>query len=123
MKLVSDVYEIKKNQDGVFSKSVVITLPFDKTQIDFAKSTVGIYWLNEQTHQWVQLTDLKTDQTNGTVSGSVNHFTKFAVLVSDIAKPEVPPTSKAIQGHWTETNIRDLVELGAISGYPDKKTE
>lgn len=51
--------------------------------MDFTKSLVGVYWLNEQTHTWVQLDDLQVDQTNGTASGSVKHFTKFAVLVTD----------------------------------------
>ncbi|MEC0226578.1 S-layer homology domain-containing protein [Paenibacillus alba] len=120
LKLISGVYEIKKDQEGDFNKSVVITLPFDKTAVDFAKSLVGVYWLNEQTHTWVQLDDLQVDQVNATASGSVKHFTKFAVLVSD--KKAVHPDGTSlidIKGHWAEANIRELVKQGAINGYSD----
>ncbi|CAK4839794.1 unnamed protein product [Aphanomyces euteiches] len=123
LQLVSEVYEIKKDKDGEFSKPVFITLPFDKTKVDFAKLTAGVYWLNEQTHKWVSLDSLKVDEGNGTASGSVNHFTKFAVLALDKAKTEQPQTNEAdfadIKGRWYEANVRELVKLGAINGYPD----
>ncbi len=123
LQLVSEVYEIKKDKDDDFSKPIVITLPFDKTKVIFAKSTAGVYWLNEQTHKWVPLNSLKVDEVSGTVSGSVSHFTKFAVLASDKAKPAQPQTNEAdfadIKGHWSEANVRELVKLGAINGYAD----
>ncbi len=121
--LVSGVYEIRKDQDGEFSKPVVITLPFDKTNVDFAKSTVYVYGLNEQTGKWGRLDDPKVDQAAATVSGSVRHFTKFAVLASAVAEINPPRTSDTnltdIKGHWAEADIQELVKLGAISGYPD----
>jgi hypothetical protein len=123
LQLISDVHEIKKDKDGDFSKPVVITLPFDKTKADFAKSTAGVYWLNEQTHKWVPLEIVKADEVNGTASGSVSHFTKFAVLVTDKAKTVQQQTNEAdfadIKGHWSEANVRELVKLGAINGYAD----
>ncbi|NOU87684.1 hypothetical protein GC102_18170 [Paenibacillus sp. LMG 31460] len=123
LQLVSEVYEIKKDKVGDFSKPVVITLPFDKTKVDFTKSTAGVYWLNEQTHKWVPLDSPKVDEANGTASGSVSHFTKFAVLASDKAKIAQPQTNEAdfadIKGHWSEANVRELVKLGAINGYAD----
>ncbi|MFD0680569.1 MULTISPECIES: S-layer homology domain-containing protein [unclassified Paenibacillus] len=123
LKLLSDVYEIKKDKDGDFSKPVVITLSFDKTKVDFTKSTVGLYWLNEQTHKWIQLDDLQVVQAKATVSGSVKHFTKFAVLASEKTEAVKPPANEVdfadIKGHWAESNVRELVKLGAINGYPD----
>ncbi|TDF90584.1 cadherin-like beta sandwich domain-containing protein [Paenibacillus piri] len=122
-RLLSEVYEIKKDKDGDFSKPVVITLPFDKTKVNFDESTVGLYWLNEQTRTWVQLDDLKVDQTEATASGSVTHFTKFAVLASDKTKTGQPQTTEAefadMKGHWAEASVRELVSRGAINGYPD----
>jgi hypothetical protein len=121
--LLSDIYEIKKDKAGDFSKTIIITLPFDKTKADFTKSAVGLYWLNEQTHRWIQLDNLQVDQANGAVSGTVTHFTKFAVLASELPKPPIQPVSemnfKDIKGHWAEINIQQLVKLGAINGYPD----
>ncbi|MNI12211.1 Endoglucanase precursor [compost metagenome] len=121
--LVSEIYDIKKDKAGDFSKAVVITLPFDKTKIDFTKSTVGLYGLNENSQKWLLLDDKKIDQTNGKVSGSVRYFTKFAVLVSDIKKITDPSTEVVdfgdIKGHWAEKSIRELVQLGMINGYTD----
>ncbi|WP_256758450.1 S-layer homology domain-containing protein [Cohnella sp. WQ 127256] len=123
LQLVGKVYEIKKDKAGEFNKPIVITLPYDKTLVDFSKQTVDVYWLNEQTHQWVLLDSRKVDKANGTASGSVNRFAKFAVLALDKAKTEQPQTNEAdftdIIGHWSEANVRALVKLGAISGYPD----
>ncbi|OBZ15001.1 hypothetical protein A8L34_14065 [Bacillus sp. FJAT-27264] len=122
LKLLGDVYEITKNKDGDFAKAITITLPFDKSKVDFNKSAVGLYWLNEQTKKWVQLENLQIDQDSGLVSGSVTHFTKFAVLVSDKAvapTPSVEADFADIKGHWAEENIKELIELGAIKGYPD----
>ncbi|WP_171687122.1 S-layer homology domain-containing protein [Paenibacillus planticolens] len=120
LKLISGVYEIKKDSEGDFNKSVVITLPFDKTAVDFTKSLVGVYWLNEQTRTWVQLDDLQVDQAKGTASGSVKHFTKFAVLISDKKAADQDAASFTdIKGHWAEASIREFVKQGAIDGYPD----
>lgn len=59
---------------------------------------------------------------NGTVSGTINHFTKFAVLVSDKTVTQAPEGTKNftdLEGHWASGSIMDLVELGVIQGYPD----
>lgn len=122
LNLLGDVYEITKNKVGDFVKAITISLPLDKTKVDFNKSVVGLYWLNEQTKQWIQLNNLQIDLDNGTISGTVTHFTKFAVLVSDkvvAPTPAVEVNLDDIKGHWAETSISDLVKLGAIKGFPD----
>jgi hypothetical protein len=125
-KLVSDVYEIKKDKDGDFNKPVVITLPFDKTKVDFEKSVVGLYWLDEKTDIWMRLDDQKVDQDKATVSGAVTHFTKFAVQASD--KEEIIEIDEALTNvvefddiaeHWAAASIQELVQLEVINGYPD----
>ncbi|TDF95416.1 DUF2252 family protein [Paenibacillus piri] len=122
--LLSDVYEITKDRDGDFSKPVVITLPYDNAKLDSSKHTIGLYWLNEQTRQWVLLNDQQVNPTSSEVSGSVTHFTKFAVLglekADAAAKPQVNEADFTdIKGHWSEASVKDLVQLGAINGYPD----
>ncbi|MFC3747684.1 cadherin-like beta sandwich domain-containing protein [Paenibacillus sp. GCM10012306] len=122
LKLLGDVYEITKNKAGDFAQPITITLTFDPSKVNFNKSVVGLYWLNEQSKKWVQLDNLKVDQANGTVSGTVTHFTKFAVLVSDKAEPSIPKVAKDfadIYGHWAEISIKELVSLGGLTGYPD----
>ncbi|GGD91031.1 S-layer homology domain-containing protein [Paenibacillus nasutitermitis] len=123
-KLVSDVFEIKKDNADNFSAAVSITLPFNKTLVDPAQTSVGIYWFNEQTNKWIALDNTQVDKTNFTATGSVNHFGKFAVL-ADVKKEDIPTTKpnsvelSDIKGHWAETNIQALIQLEAITGYPD----
>ncbi|UKS24997.1 S-layer homology domain-containing protein [Paenibacillus sp. HWE-109] len=123
MGLASEIYEITKDKAGDFIKAVVITLPFDKAKIDFSKSSAALYGLNEHNQKWELLDDQKIDQTQGTVSGSIRHFTKFAVLVTDKKTTTNPPVEVVnfgdIKGHWAETSIRDSIQLGIIDGYSD----
>ncbi|WP_248926055.1 choice-of-anchor I family protein [Paenibacillus hamazuiensis] len=125
LKLVSDVFEIKKDKEGEFTKPVTITMPFDKMKVDLTKWTVSIYWLDETAKKWIELGNPAVDADNASVSGSVSHFTKFAVLAKekqaeDTADGSAPSVELSdIKGHWAETNIRELVKNGAIDGYPN----
>nr|WP_233167339.1 S-layer homology domain-containing protein [Paenibacillus roseus] len=119
-RLVSDVFEITKDKDGLFDKTVTITLPFNKSKVELEKFETKIYWLNETTGKWVPLDNQQIDFNNGTISGTVNHFTKFAVLATEKQKPAEPEVALTdIKGHWAEASIVGLIKLGAISGYPD----
>ncbi|MEK8130304.1 GLUG motif-containing protein [Paenibacillus filicis] len=124
LSLVSDIFDIKKDTAGEFHKSVVLTLPYDKSKVDFTKSTVGLYGWDEKKRTWLPLDDQQVDQTTGKVSGTVRQFTKFAALASDKKVTTNPPTEVVdlgdIQGHWAETSIRELVKLGVIHGYSDR---
>ncbi|ABR49665.1 peptidase M28 [Alkaliphilus metalliredigens QYMF] len=135
LKLVGDVFEITKDVAGSFDKPVTITLPFDKSKVDMDKYRIAIFWLDEETNEWIELDNIGVDLKNGTVSGDTDHFTKFAVLAlekttddvleeekpaDEVQKEEKPAVSFIdIKGHWAESNIERLVELGAISGYSD----
>ncbi|MEW9123452.1 MAG: S-layer homology domain-containing protein [Thermotaleaceae bacterium] len=124
MKLISQVFEITKDEAGKFDKPVTITLSFDKSKVDLEKYDLAIFWLDEEAKEWIQLDNVKVDLEKATVSGDVDHFTKFAVLAVEkealvpVPAPKVELTD--IKGHWAESNILKLVETGAISGYPDK---
>lgn len=117
--ILSEIYEFTKNHEGNFDKPVTITLPFDAENMDQNQYAVAIYWLNEETGEWIQLDNIKVDWNSGKVSGDTNHFTKFAVLATE--KPIERPTVKLsdISGHWAENDIVKLTELGAVSGYQD----
>lgn len=117
-KLLSDVLEIVKDKTGDFIKPVTITLNFDKSKVDTTKFDVKVCFYDETNKKWVALDKINLDAATGKVSGEVTHFTKFAVL--SFPKAAVAPAGlKDISGHWAEANIKKLVELGAISGYPD----
>ncbi len=120
-KLVGDVYEFTVGNDTTytFSTNVAITLSFDPSAVG-DDEVAAMFYYDETQKKWVNL--------GGTVSGStsivqVDHLTKFAVFaVKKSAVTVVTPTLGTltdIAGHWAEANIRKLVELGAVSGYPD----
>ncbi len=124
--IISDVYEISKDKSDNFSKDVTVTLPFDKSKTDKDKDTLNIcFWDGSK---WAALTNTKVDWSAATVSGTVNHFTKFAVLAQKASQTTAPVTSQPatssviladINGHWAEAAIRSLVGTGILSGYPD----
>ncbi|AOY75627.1 S-layer homology domain-containing protein [Clostridium formicaceticum] len=121
-KLVSGVFEITKDVKGDFDKAVSLTLEYDNDEVDLDKEEVSLYWLDEEDNVWVELDNIKVNEDKATVTGEVDHFTKFAVLATE--KPEAPQPKpvaafKDVAGHWAESYITALVEAGAISGYPD----
>lgn len=127
MKLVSDVFNITKNVSGDFDRDVTIMLPFDKDKADRKTDEVSLYYWNGR--RWIELEDIEVDWPDETVSGKTDHFTRFAILASEIEAKTVKPEPKQdkkpaivlndIYGHWAERQIREMVARGAISGYPD----
>lgn len=127
-KIMGSVVEIKADRSGEFNKPVSITLTFDKSLVDLEKNRVSIYWLDEKTGNWIELKNVKVDDSAGMVSGEINHFTKFAAMAVEKTKEEkeaetVPVLAPVInlndiKGHWAQAQIEKLVAAGAISGYP-----
>ena len=132
LELVSDVFDITKDKSGDFNRDVTITLPFDKGKVDKDQDELGLYWWNDS--HWILLNNIEINWSAGTISGTVNHFSRFAILAKDKpqTKPEpekpktIPETPKPvtvllndINTHWAETAINNLVTLGVLSGYPD----
>jgi hypothetical protein len=118
--LASEVLEITKDEKGDFTKPVTITMTFDKSKVD-SKAEIAIYYYNPSGKTWIMLDNIKVDWEKGTVSGEIDHFTKFAVIaVTPEEELPVPVILTDIAGHWAEANIMALVEKGAIAGYPDQ---
>lgn len=131
-KRVAEGYEITTDKKVTFNKPVTITLYFDQDEVDKDKYDAGIYcWSNRQ---WEILDQVQANLETGKVSGIVNHFSIFAVLLSEKIKTaideEKQPTQevlkpikselKDITNHWAEKFITELVAIGAVSGYPDE---
>jgi hypothetical protein len=128
-KILGNVVDITTNTATNFTKPITITLNFDKSKIDTSKYDISLCWLKTSTSKWIELDNVKIDLDAGKISGEVNHFTKFAVIATEkagIEPPVTPPVTPTpivltdITGHWGEANIQKLVNIGAISGYPDK---
>ncbi|MEN6351719.1 MAG: S-layer homology domain-containing protein [Syntrophomonas sp.] len=122
--LVSNVYEIIKNKEGNFAKDVTITLPFTKGKAEQSKDELTLCcWSGSE---WVAVENVKVDWSAATISGTINHLTKFAVLAKAIT-PAVPVTVQPetgviltdISGHWAHDAILAITANGAVSGYQD----
>lgn len=96
-----------------FLKPVTIKLKYDLEKVNTEK-TPAIYYYDENQKKWI---DIGGKVSENTITVQVNHFTKFTVMVTDDV---IQVALTDISGHWAEGNIKQLVALGAISGYPDK---
>ncbi|WP_129600698.1 lectin like domain-containing protein [Anaerophilus nitritogenes] len=120
MKFMSNVVEIKKNKEGLFKKPVHITIDYNLSKVDLEKYDLGIFWLNEETKEWIKLDDIHIDEKNKKVSGEINHFTKFAVIaIEKTENTSIPIHIKDIDGHWAEENVKELIQKYGITGYSD----
>ncbi len=128
LKLLGEVYEFTTDKEVIFAKPVTVTLYFDQEEAGSGPYDLGIYCWNGK--QWVPLEQIKTNLESGRVSGTVNHFSKFAVLFSEKSKTagdQKPPAQEISQpvecqdiaNHWAEKYIKQLMAAGAVSGYPD----
>ncbi|MFC0214609.1 S-layer homology domain-containing protein [Paenibacillus chartarius] len=125
------VFDLKKDVEGTFNKDITLTLPLSEGYAPAEGMEIGLYWLNEESNEWVPLNDITIDKTARTVSGTTNHFTIFAALAVpalEAPKPQqpepaqpMPPESSFtdISGHWAEQSILMLANLDAATGYPD----
>jgi hypothetical protein len=112
-KLLGNVYEFSVDGKSSynFSKKVTITLSFDPGKLAPGEIP-AIHYYDQAEGKWVKLGGVVSGNT---VTVEVDHFTKFAVLAV-----EEEQTLIDIRGHWAEGNIKQLVEIGAIGGYPDR---
>lgn len=120
-KLVSDIVEITKDKEGLFSKKIKISLSFDREKVDLENESLGVFWLDENDNKWIMLENIIVDVDSGKVSGEIDHFTKFAVLAykkeAEVTNPLLNLTD--IKGHWAERYIHELLTKEVMNGYPD----
>jgi len=126
-KLMGSVYEFKVggSAEYTFNKPVSLTFSFDPASVP-AGETPSVYYYDEASAQWV---NLGGTVSNGTITLTINHFTCFAVLVKEAAgepgtvTPDQPAPAQLFSdvpaSHWAAGAIKELSEMGCISGYPD----
>ncbi|MGI6486028.1 MAG: S-layer homology domain-containing protein [Tepidanaerobacteraceae bacterium] len=113
-KVLGNVYKITVDGKDSYTFNKKITLTFTFNPEDLGPGEVpSVYYYDEEAGEWVNI--------GGKISGNkiiveIDHFTLFAVMTV-VKTPELILTD--IIGHWAENNIRVLVGLGAVSGYPD----
>lgn len=107
---VSPVVELTSSTGRTFGKPVEITFHYDREKVG-PPHTAAAYYFNERQRRWIYIGG--TVNADGTVTVSVNHFTRFAVF-------KYHPLSLAdLTGHWAKAYTDRLVGMKAIQGYPD----
>ncbi|AOY76052.1 fibronectin type III domain-containing protein [Clostridium formicaceticum] len=120
--LISDVYEftVGGKKSYIFASNVKITLTFDPSAIGTDEEPAMFYY-DEAQQKWI---NIGGEVSESTITAEVDHFTKFAVFAVEkegslaVVAPQLE-TLKDITGHWGEDNIKKLVDLQVINGYPD----
>jgi hypothetical protein len=116
-------FSVGGSESYTFNKPVTLNLTFDPSAMTPGE-TPSIYYYDVSKGQWVNL--------GGTVSGStitvtVGHFTKFAVLVNEATTAAVTATtvpqkqafSDVPVSYWASGVIDYVYDHGYVSGYPD----
>ncbi|MZQ84635.1 hypothetical protein GQF01_21235 [Paenibacillus sp. 5J-6] len=118
--LLSPIFEILKNFSENFSKPVTLSFAFNPSAVQ-KDQRPAVFYFDEVQKKWVEV-------AGGTVNGdritvSVNHFTKFAVFAVGPSEPTKEPSGdpafRDTAGHWAEVSIKNAVNGGIVSGYPD----
>ncbi|CAG7655796.1 S-layer homology domain-containing protein [Paenibacillus allorhizosphaerae] len=93
--LISSIYELGPT-GTTFDYPVYISI---RTSLDADDLTqLAMVWLNEQTSQWIPIPAV-IDSKTGVITGTVDHFTKFAVIDKSMLVQQQPAddVSKAIE--------------------------
>lgn len=118
-RLASKVVEFKKDVSGKFDQDVTISLKFDANIIQKGSHELQLRQFNEETKEWVALDNVNIDWNAGTISGTTDHFTPFAIFARTIVPVEIGVAFTDIKGHWAQKNIENLAEKGVVNGYTD----
>jgi len=119
LKLAGDIYEFGPAGTKL-AKPVTITLQYDPAKLAGAKEeTLAVYCLDETAKAWVSLGGT-VDKIKHTVTVTVDHFSKYAVMVETVAKPPVVKFKDVDSAHWAWKNIEALVAREILKGYPDQ---
>ena len=112
-RLQGSVFELSVNGESHYNFNCPVTLTFKFDPNALAEGEIPVVeFYDEALGRWVSLVGTISGDT---ISVSIDHFTKFAVMAKQ--KEEVVLTD--IAGHWAENDIKQLVALGAITGYTD----
>jgi len=119
----SNVFSFQKDQPGEFSKPFTVVLRLTGGTTGDKKADYRLYWLNEDANEWTELKDLKIDEENGEISGTLDRPAKVAILADPSGQPQENGGTEAeftdLSGHWAEENVKRLAGVGAAKGFED----
>ncbi|MEW6623342.1 MAG: S-layer homology domain-containing protein [Bacillota bacterium] len=118
-KLVSSIYEFGP-KGTVFNEpvymSIRVVIPDGVKYEDLV-----LAWYNEEKEQWFALPTV-VDVSTGTITGLVEHFTKFAVLAREKQPVQFADVSEE-KYPWAAKEISYLATKGIIQGVGDNRFE
>jgi hypothetical protein len=112
-KFIAATYEfsVDGKTDYRFKKPVTIILAFDSADLE-SEQDAAVYYYDLSGKKWVKLGG---EVSGSTIAVEVNYLGQFTVMATGAMAVNLSD----IAGHWAEDNIRQLVNRGAVSGYPD----
>ncbi|WP_205516237.1 S-layer homology domain-containing protein [Paenibacillus sp. SYP-B3998] len=111
LQALSQVLEFTSSSGHTFNKPVEITFNY-KMDTSMKIKSPAVYYYNELQKKWIFIGG--TLHSDGTVSISVKHFTKFAVFNYE------PTLFTDLKGHWASAYTDRLIGMKAIQGYEDQ---
>ncbi len=124
----SPVFELQKNFSEPFDQEITLVLTFDPAKLKQGQKPV-VFTYDEGNRSWVKAGgevngNNGIDGINGnTIAVKVKNTGKFAVFGVDQPAqspvPKPPASFRDLAGHWAEAAIRQAVQAGIVSGYPD----
>ncbi len=118
--LITSVFEftVDGKAQYQFIQPVTLSFSFDPTALTPGETPVICYY-DDSSSQWVKVGGAVTGSS---ITASVDHFTKFAVMVEQAATPPVPAPAVFTDvpvSYWANMQIDDLSTAGYVYGYPD----
>jgi subtilisin family serine protease len=122
---VSPRYDMTISEKGepiaAFDKPVQVTFSYDKTKVKNPQN-LGVYVLDEQKNVWNSVGGTLSDAD--TITASLPHFSKYAVLEKMPAPEKQQPTPATrtfadIQNHWAKAEIEKLAAARIVDGVDE----
>jgi hypothetical protein len=107
---LTPTFELTSTTGRTFAKPVELTITYDAGHVINGQRG-AVYYYNDQQQRWIFIGGMQN--SDGTVTVYVNHFTKFAVFVDE------PKVFLDLAGHWAAPYTERLIGMKVISGYPD----
>ncbi|WP_171632151.1 S8 family serine peptidase [Paenibacillus plantarum] len=108
----SAIYDFSVTEDGAklgsFASPVKVTIPFDAKKVKDVHK-LSVYFYDEDQGAWTPIGG--TLNSDGTMTASLAHFSKYAVL-----EKQNETILKDIKDHWAQKEIENLAGKGIIDG-------
>ncbi len=106
---LSTILDIIVPEGYRFNSPVDLTMYFDRNKVKNIKQ-IGIYVYNEKTEDW-NLVGGTVDEKNGTVTVTIPHFSKYAVMENSGIT-----VMTDMDGHWARDYVYRLIDRGIVNG-------